>query len=89
MCHTHNKKWKKRQITQVIELQNQKIIRTIEVKQNYNYLKTTRSGHHQISGDKRRKKKNRKMYLRQTRKFLETKLCGRILIKGINQSKMD
>ena len=39
-------------------------------------------GHHQTSGDEIIK--NLKMYLRRTRKLLETKLYSRNLVKGIN-----
>ena len=69
-----------RQLSDRMELQNQEKIRTLGEKETYKYLgKLT-------SSNKWRWKDIKKEYLRRTRKLLETKLCSRNLIKGINTS---
>ena len=80
MCYAHNEKWKKT---------NNGMNRTVKSRKNRNIRRkgklqivgNTGRGHHQTSGDER---KNNKKYFRRTRKLLETRLCSRNLIKGIN-----
>ena len=71
----------KRHLTDGMELPNQDKIRTLGEKETYKYLG--------ILGDDTikqvvLKERIKKEYLRRTRKLLETKLCCRNLIKGIN-----
>ena len=80
MCYAHNEKWKK-----TIDWRN----RTTKSRKNQCSEKSKltsiweywKQRHHQTSGDER---KDKKEYLKRTRKQLETKLYCRNLIKGIN-----
>ena len=71
----------KRQITEGIELPNQERIMIFREKENYKYLRILEADRIKQA---EMKEKIRKEYLRRTRNFLETKLCSRNLIKGIN-----
>ena len=79
MCHAYNKKWQKR---------NNCRNRTAKSGKHQNawregkilVLGNIRGRHYQTE----MKEKIRKEYFKRTRKFLETKLCCRNLIKGIN-----
>ena len=80
LSHANNEKWKKT---------NNGRNRTVKSGKNHNIqrkgklqvLGNTGSEHQQASTDER---KNKKEYLRRTRKLLETKLCSRNLIIEIN-----
>ena len=74
-------KSRKRHITDGIELPNQDKIRTLAENETCKYL-----GILEADTIKQVKMKNKikKEYLRRARKFLETKLSSRNLIKGIN-----
>ena len=80
ICHAHNEKQKKRQITEGSELSNQEKIRTLGKKENYLYLEILEAD---TIKQAVMKDKIRKDYLRGTRKF-ENKLYHRNLIEGIN-----
>ena len=71
----------KRHITDGMELRNHDKIRTLGENETYKY-----SGILEADTIKQvqMKDKIRKDYLRRTRKLLETKLCSRNLMKGIN-----
>ena len=71
----------KRHLTDGMELPNQDKIRTLGEKETYKYLGILEAN---IIKQVEMKEKNKKEYLRWTRKLLETKLCSRNLIKGIN-----
>ena len=74
-------KSRKRHLTDGMELPNQNKIRTSGENETHKYLRI-------LEADTIKKvemrKKIKKEYLRRTRKLLETKLCYRNLIKGIN-----
>ena len=71
----------KQHLTDGMELPNQDKIRTLEEKETYKYLGILEADTiKQVD----MKEKVMKEYLRRTRKLLETKLCSRSLIKGIN-----
>ena len=76
-CATVIMKSGKRETTKGTELPNQENIRTLGKK--LQLFGNIRIGQNQTSGDERKK-----MYLRRTRKLLETKLCSRNLIEGIS-----
>ena len=71
----------KRQLTDGMELPNQGKIRTLGEKEMYKYLDILEAN---TIKQVEMKEKIKKEYLRRTRKLLETKLCGRNRIKGIN-----
>ena len=71
----------KRHLMDWIELQNQDKIRMLREKETYNYLDILEAD---TIKQVEMKEKIKKEYLRRTRKLLETKLCSRNLIKGIN-----
>ena len=71
MCHANNEKREKRQDGRNQTTKSRKI-------RNLQILGNIRSGHHQTSGDKRKKN------LRRIRKLLETKQYSSKLIKGKN-----
>ena len=71
----------KGQIKERIELPNQNARR----KGKLQVIGNIGDGQHQTSGDGR---KIRNEYLRRTRKLLETKLCSRNVMKGINSWKV-
>ena len=64
-----------------MELPNQVKIRTLEEKETYKYLGILEAD---TIKKVEMKEKIKKEYLRRTRKLLETKLCSKNLIKGIN-----
>ena len=67
--------------TDGMELPNQDKIRTLGEKETYKYLGILEAD---TIKQVQMKDKIKKEYLRRTRKLLETKLCSRNLIKGIN-----
>ena len=69
----------KRKAMKGMEWLNQESVRTLGEKENYKYL-----GILATIKQIKMKEKVRKEYLRRTKKLLETKLCSRNLIKGIN-----
>ena len=71
----------KRKITAGIELLNHERIRTLGEKENYKYLGILEAD---TTKQAEMKKKNRKEYLKRTRKLLKTKFCSRNLSKKIN-----
>ena len=71
----------KRQITEEIEPPNQERIKAHGEKENFKYLGILEPD---TIKQEKMKEKILKEYLRQTRKHLETKMCIRNLIKGIN-----
>ena len=71
----------KQHMTKRVELPNQVVIRTFGEKDTYKYLGILETD---TIKQVERKSKIKKEYLRRTRKFLETKLNSRNLIKGIN-----
>ena len=68
-------------LTDGMEQPNQDKIRTFGERDKYEYLGILEAD---TIKKWRWKKKIKKEYLRRTRKLLETKLCSRNLIKGIN-----
>ena len=68
-------------LTDGMELPNQEKIRTLGEKETYKYLGILEA---ETIKQVEMKEKIKKEYLRRTRKLLETKLCSRHLIKGIN-----
>ena len=70
-----------RQRTEVIQLSNQKRIRTLGEKENYKYLGILETD---TMKQAEMNEKIRKEFLRTTRKLPETKFCSRNLIKRIN-----
>ena len=71
----------KRHLTEGMERPNQEQIRILEAKEIYKYLGILEAD---TIKQVEMKEKIKKEYLRRTRKLLETKLCSRNLIKGIN-----
>ena len=71
----------KRHLTDGMELPSQDKIRTPGDKETYKYLAILESD---PKKQVEMKDKIKKEYLMRTRKLLETKLCSRNLIKGIN-----
>ena len=71
----------KKEITEGIELPSQEKIRSLGEKENYKYLGILEADTVKQNEMKSRVKQE---YLRRTRKLLETKLCSRNLLKGIN-----
>ena len=71
----------KRRLTDGMELSNQDKIRTLGENETYKYLGILKAD---TIKQVEMKDKIQKEYLRRTRKLLETKLCSRNLIKGIN-----
>ena len=71
----------KRQVTEEIELLNEKRIGMLQEKENYKYLGILKA---YIIKQEEMKEKIRKEYLRRKREILKTKLCGRNLITEIN-----
>ena len=71
----------KRHHTDRMELPNQDKIRTLREKETYKYLGILETD---TIKQVEMKEKIKDEYLKRTRKQLETKLCGRNLIKGIN-----
>ena len=71
----------KRHLTDGMELPNQDKIRTLGEKETYKYLGILEAD---TIKQEKMKEKIKKGYFRRTRKLLETKLCNRNLIKGIN-----
>ena len=71
----------KRHLTDRMELGNQDKIKTLEEKETYKYLGILEAN---TIKQVEMKEKVKKEYLRRARKPLETKLCNRNLIKGIN-----
>ena len=71
----------KRHLTDGMELPDQDKIRTIGEKEMYKYLGILEAD---TIKQVEMKEKKKKEYQRKTRKLLETKLCSRNLIKGIN-----
>ena len=71
----------KRHLTDGIKLLNQDKIRTLGEKETYKYLGILEAD---TMKQVETKENIKKVYLRSTRKLLETKLSGRNLIKGIN-----
>ena len=71
----------KQYLTDVMEQPSQDTIRTLEEKETFKSL-----GILEVDTIKQveMKDKIKKEYLKRTRKLLETKLCSRILIKGMN-----
>ena len=80
-CAMFIRRSSKNKITEEIELSNQERIRMLWEKENYKYL-----GILEVDTIKQVeiKEKIRKEYFWRMRNFLETKLCSRNLIKGIN-----
>ena len=74
-------KIRKREATERTELQNEEIIGKLGEKENYKYLGKLEAG---TIKQAEMKEKIRKDYLRRIRRLLETKLCRRNHIKGIN-----
>ena len=68
-------------LTDGMELPNQHKIRTLREEEIYKYLGILKAD---TIKQVEIKEKIKKEYLRRTRKLLETKLCSRSLIKGIN-----
>ena len=71
----------KRHVTDGIELPNQDKIRTLGEKETYRYLDNLEAD---TIKQVEMKDKIKKEYFKRTRKLIETKLCSRNLIKGIN-----
>ena len=71
----------KQHLTSRMELPNQDKIRMLREKDTYKYLGILEAD---TIKQVEMKEKIKKEYLRRTRKLLETKLCSRNLIKGIN-----
>ena len=71
----------KRQMADGMELPNQDKIRKLGEMETYKYLCILETD---IIKQVEMKEKNQKEYHKRTRKLLETKLCSRNLIKGIN-----
>ena len=71
----------KRHLTDGMKQSYQEKIRTRGEKENYKYLSILKAD---TNKQVKMKEKIKKEYLRRTRKLLETKLCWRNLIKGIN-----
>ena len=71
----------KRHITDGMELPNQDKIRTLAENETYKYLGILEA---ETINQVEMKEKIQKVYLRRTRKLLETKHCSRNLIKEIN-----
>ena len=71
----------KRHLTDGMELPNQDKIRTLGEKETYKYLGSLEAD---TIKQKEMKDKIQKVYLKRTRKLLETKLSSRNLIKRIN-----
>ena len=71
----------KRYLTDRIKLPSQNNIRRLGEKETYKYLGILEAD---TIKQVEMKDKIKKEYLRRTRKLLETKLCSRNLIKGIN-----
>ena len=71
----------KRHLTDGMELPNQDKIRTLGEKEMYKYFGILEAD---TLKQVEMKEKFKKEYLKRPRKQLETKLCGRNLIKGIN-----
>ena len=71
----------KRHLRDGMELPNQDKIRTLGEKETYKYLGILEAD---TNKEVEMKEKIKKEYLRRTRKQLETKLCSRNIIKGIN-----
>ena len=69
----------KRENVEGIGLSNQKSVRTLWQKENYNYL-----GKLKVDTFKQAEMKGKKEYLKKTRKLYETKFWSRNLMKGIN-----
>ena len=78
MCYTS---YEKRQKTPRMVLANQYKIRTFREKETYKYLDRLEED---TIKQVKMKDQIKKKYLSWTRKLLETKLCSRYLIKGIN-----
>ena len=74
-------KKKKRETTEGIEQPSQKSIRTLWENENYKHLRILETDNIKLSEIK---EKVRKEFHKRTRKLLETKLCKRNLIKGMN-----
>ena len=70
----------KRHFIDGMELANQDKIKTLAENETYKYLALLEADNHQTSGEE---KKSERISQR-TRKLLETKLCSRNFIKGIN-----
>ena len=77
-------KSRKREMMEGIELPNQERIRTPGELETYKNLGILEANTIKKSGDEIKNRKNKKEYLRRTRNFLETKICSRNIIKGIN-----
>ena len=71
----------KRHLTDRIQLPNQEKIKTLGEKKTYKYLGINEAD---TIKQMKIKEKIKKEYLMRTMKLLETKLCDRNLIKGIN-----
>ena len=71
----------KRHLTDGMELPNQDKVRTLGEKETYKYLGILEAD---TIKQVEMKEKIKKEYIRRTRKLLETKLCSRNLINGIN-----
>ena len=71
----------RRHLTDRMELPNQDTIRTLGEKETYKYWGILEAD---TIKQVEMKEKIKKEYLRRTRKLLETKLCSRNLVKGIN-----
>ena len=80
-CALLGRKNGKRYLTDGTELPNQDKIRTFGENETYKYLGILES---ETIKQAEMKEKDKKEYLRRTRKLLETKLSSRNLIKGIN-----
>ena len=76
-------KSRKQHMIEGIELPNKEKIRTLGEKETYKYLEILEAD---TIKQVETKEKVKKEYLRRIRKLLETKLCSRNLIKGINTS---
>ena len=80
-CDILVRKSGKQHLTGGMELPNQVKVRTLEEKEIYKYLGILEAD---TIKQVEMKDKIQKKYLKRTRKLLETKLCSRNLIKGIN-----
>ena len=81
MCHALEMKSGKRHLTDGMGLPNKDKIKTLGEKEIFKYLGILKADNiKQV----KMKEKFKKKYLRTTRNLLETKLCSRNLIKGIN-----